>query len=411
LLFVLYAALMGVYFWYTAPVKVPAEYAGTAADPAVYMTSEQLEKTESMRPWLRWFYFVTPALQWLVLWMLLAGGAAARWREALGRTRLPVFLRYPVFLLMVWAAVGLAVLPLRFAGYRVSYAHGVATQSVPDWLRDWAVSFILDYFTVLVLLGAAQWLMSRGGRWKLRLWLLAAPLIVFYMYIQPVFISPLFAEIRPMEDERLERSILELAERADIRTDRVYEAEMSDKTNAQNAQVRGIGATLRIVVWDTALESLDEAELMQIMAHEFGHYTMRHLEWATAGYVFWALVLIAGVGRLYEWIVQKWGPRRGIRRISDMAGLPLIMLLVSLALFVCQPVAFAISRESERAADRYALELTGDARAAISLTRKMAASALHDPHPPLLVRLYGTHPDDLERIVTALRFEEKRNKT
>jgi Zn-dependent protease with chaperone function len=410
LLFAVYAALMGVYCWYTAPVKVPAEYAGTAADPAVYMTPEQLEKTESLRPWSRWFYFVVPAWQWLVLWLLLAGGAAVRWRESLERTRLPRLMRYPVFALWVWTAVSLAALPLQFARYRVSFAHGVATQSAPGWLRDWVVSFFLDYLTVLVLLGIAQRLMSRGGRWKLKLWLLSVPLIVFYMYIQPVFISPLFTEIRPMTDERLERSILELAERADIRTDRVYEAEMSSKTNAMNAQIRGIGSTLRIIVWDTTLERLSEEELLQIIAHEFGHYAMRHLEWATAGYVFWALVLIAVVGRLYERIVAKRGSRWGIRRISDMSGLPLIMLLVSLAMFISQPAANAVSRASERAADQYALELTGDPQAAVSFTRKMAASAFHDPYPPLLVRLFDTHPSDLERIVRAIRYEEEQQR-
>jgi len=408
LMFAVYAAVMAAYFGYTAPVRVPAEYAGTAADPAVYMTPGQLESIESMRPWLRWFYFVIPAFQWLVLWLLLAGGAAFRWRKALERARLPMAVRYPVFVFFVWSVSSLAVLPLRFASYRVSYAHGVATQSAPGWLRDWAVSFLLDYVTVLAAGGAAQWLMSRGGKWKLKLWLLSVPFIAFYMYIQPVFISPLFTDIRPMSDERLERSILELARRADIRADRVFEAEMSSKTNAVNAEIRGLGSTLRIVVWDTALESLGEEELLQVLAHEIGHYVKRHLEWAAAGYMLWSLVLIAAVGGLYERLAARRGTRWGIRRASDMTGVPLIMLLVSLALFICQPVANAISRESEKAADLYALELTGNAEAEIAFIRKSAASALSDPYPPLLSRLYNTHPSDLERIAMALRFAEER---
>lgn len=409
LLFALYAVLMGVYFRYTAPVKVPAEYAGTVADPAMYMTKGQLESIESMRPWLRWFFFVTPPLQWLALWLLLASGTAARWREALERARLPLAIRYPVFVFCVWSVSSLAVLPLRFASYRVSYAHGVATQSVPGWLRDWAVSFLLDYATVLAALGAAQWLMSRGGGWKGKLWLLSVPFIAFYMYIQPVFISPLFTDIRPMSDERLERSILELARRADIRADRVFEAEMSSKTNAVNAEIRGLGSTLRIVVWDTALEQLDEEELLQVMAHEIGHYVKRHLEWAAAGYALWSLVLIAAVGALYERLAASRGACWGIRRPSDMTGVPLILLLVSMALFVCQPAANAISRESEKSADLYALELTGNAEAEIAFIWKTAATSLSDPHPPLLSRLYGTHPSDLERIAMALRFSEKQS--
>jgi len=409
LVFAVYASLLGVYFWYTAPVRVPAEFAGTAADPAVYMTNGQLDDIESMRPWLRWVFFVTPPLQWLALWLLLTGGTAVRWRKALERTRLPPAVRYPVFVFFVWAVSSLAAFPFRFASYRVSYAHGVATQSVPGWLRDWSVSFLLDYAAVLAALGAAQWLMSRGGRWKGKLWLLSVPFIAFYMYIQPVFISPLFVDIRPMSDERLERSILELARRADIHAGRVFEAEMSSKTNAVNAEVRGLGSTLRIVVWDTALEQLGEEELLQVMAHEIGHYVKRHLEWAAAGYALWSLVLIAAVGTLYERLAASRGGRWGIRRPSDMTGVPLMLLLVSVALFVCQPAANAISREAERAADLYALELTGNAEAEIAFIQKTARTSLSDSYPPLLSRLYSTHPSDLERIAMALRFSEERS--
>ncbi|KHF27210.1 Peptidase family M48 [Anoxybacillus sp. BCO1] len=54
---------------------------------------------------------------------------------------------------------------------------------------------------------------------------------------------------------------------------------MSEKTNALNAYVTGIGSNSRIVLWDTTLERLSEDEILFIMAHEMAHYVMKHMYW------------------------------------------------------------------------------------------------------------------------------------
>jgi len=105
------------------------------------------------------------------------------------------------------------------------------------------------------------------------------------------------------------------------------------------------------------------------------------------------------------WMIARFGQRIGVRRPHDMAGLPLILLLASLFSFAVSPLANAVSRHAELAADRYAYELIGSSAAAVTMHQKLAASSLSHIHPPALVRWFRmTHPSTLERIVDAQRY-------
>lgn len=82
-----------------------------------------------------------------------------------------------------------------------------------------------------------------------------------------------------MKDKQLEQKILHLASRAGIEGSRVFEVDKSADTNQINAYVTGIGATKRIVIWDTAIKRLDEDQLLFVMGHEMGHYVLHHIWW------------------------------------------------------------------------------------------------------------------------------------
>lgn len=206
-----------------------------------------------------------------------------------------------------------------------------------------------------------------------------------------------------LSDPALERHILQLAEQAHVPADRVYEVHMSEKTNAINAYVNGIGPTLRIVLWDTALKQLNEDEILQIMAHEIGHYVMHHLEWSAVGAVGSSLALLWVGSRLLAWAFARWRRVWGIERQCDRAMLPVFLLLVSVLSFVTLPLSNAVSRSAEHAADQFALRLIGSGRGAVTMNQKLAAATLDDVHPPLLVKWFReNHPSDMERIRDAV---------
>lgn len=400
-----YAAIILLYVWYTSPNAVPEAYKGTAADPSLFYSADQLRESATLNAIRNGIFFLSWPWQWAIYLFLLTGGGSRAWKERIERSRLPAFMRLPFYVLLVYAASTLLYLPLKIASYSVSRSYGISTQTAGGWLGDRGLDFAIGYVTLVTVYAVARWIMSRGGRWWLRLWLLSVPFTLFMMYVQPVVIDPLYDKFEELSDPALESAILDLAGKADIPADRVYEAHMSAKTNAINAYVSGIGGSLRIVLWDTALARLDQPEIMQIMAHEMGHYVKHHLEWSAVGAIGSSFVLLWIGGAIFRIVVRTKGKAWGIERVSDMNALPLILLLLSALNFAALPVSNAVSRQAEAAADRYALKLLRTADGAVTMHQKLAIAALSDVNPPLLVKwLRSTHPSDMARIVQAERY-------
>ena len=83
--------------------------------------------------------------------------------------------------------------------------------------------------------------------------LISVPLTLFFVFIQPVVLDPLFNDYTLLRESELKADILALADQAGIPADNVYEVNMSERTNALNAYVTGIGSNARIVLWTRCL--------------------------------------------------------------------------------------------------------------------------------------------------------------
>jgi STE24 endopeptidase len=173
----------------------------------------------------------------------------------------------------------------------------------------------------------------------------------------------------------------------------VLVADASRRTRKLNAYVSGIGATRRVVLFDTLLERAPPSELELVVAHELGHRRARHVAKGTA-----LAMLGAAVATLAVWALVP-DPRD--------PGIAPLVLLIGLGLEVVSlPFGAALSRRFEREADRFSLELTRDPDAYRSLHRELALANLADLDPPRLVYLLVfTHPTAPERLAVLERRE------
>jgi STE24 endopeptidase len=229
--------------------------------------------------------------------------------------------------------------------------------------------------------------------------LLACPFLIVGMLIQPVFIDPLFNKFGPMKDQSLEAEILSLAGRAGIAGSRVYEVEKSVDTKTVNAYVTGFLSSKRIVLWDTLLQKLDRRETLFVMGHEMGHYVLGHVY---QGILIGTLLILFGlwvVHRTAGGLIARFGGRFGFTELSDIASLPLLLLLLSLVSLALSPAMLALSRYAEHESDRFGLELTRDNHAAATAFVKLQQENLSNPRPGLLYKLWrSSHPPLGERI-------------
>ncbi|MEH7873830.1 M48 family metallopeptidase [Bacillus velezensis] len=400
LAYVLYGLFFYWYFFMTGDSAVPEAVKGTKADPSSFMDSGRLEAAENFSNVKDFLFFIGAPLDWFLFFLLLITGLAKKikhWLEAAVRFRV---LQIVSFVFVISLIVTAASLPLEWIGYRVSLAYHISTQTAASWIRDHVIDFWISFPLFAVCVLVFYWLITKHTKkWWFYAWCLTVPFTLFLFFLQPVVIDPLYNDFYPLKDKELESKILSLADKADIPASHVYEVNMSEKTNALNAYVTGIGSNKRIVLWDTTLNKLKDREILFIMGHEMGHYVMKHVYIGLAGYLLLSLAGFYIIDKLYKRLSKFFGRMLHIKGSEDLAALPLLLLLISVLSFASDPITNAVSRYQENAADRYGIELTGNREAAIETFQDLADAGLSRVNPPFLVKIFrGSHPSIMERI-------------
>jgi Zn-dependent protease with chaperone function len=316
----------------------------------------------------------------------------------IGRKWLFVVLAY----VLVYCLLTFAVqLPLAFyGGFVRQHAYGLSNQTFLKWLSNLLKARGLELGCAGLVLWVPYLLMTRSPRrWWLYTALLALPAMFFVAFIKPIWVDPLFNDFGPMTDKQLEAEILALANEAGIENGRVFEINMSADTKALNAYVTGLGSSKRIVLWDTLLAKLTPREVRVVMAHEMGHYVLNHVMLGLSAAFVGIVVALFLIDRAAAFLLGRYSRRLGFDQLSDIASLPLMVLLAQLVVFLMMPVGLAVSRHMEHEADRFALELTHDNHAAATAFACFQTENLSYPNPGFLYTLFrATHPSLAERI-------------
>jgi len=338
----------------------------------------------------------------LVPFVWLTTGWSARLRTFV--SRLAGGRWYPtvaLYFLLFLAISFLVDLPLAwYLDYVRPHAYDLSNQTLGKWLGDATKGLALG-MVFTALFGWVPFLLLRRSprRWWLWCAALSVPLYAFLTVVAPIWVDPLFNDFGPMKDKALEADILSLAEHAGIAGSRVFEVDKSVDTEAVNAYVAGLGATKRIVLWDTILAKVPRDGLLFVMAHEMGHYVLGHV---LRSLVVVPLLVLAGlwlVHRSAGALLRRHAARFGFSELGDVAALPLISLLFGIAIFLMSPLFLAYSRHLEHEADRFGLELTKNNRAAAEAFVALQRENLGNPRPGWIYETWrASHPTLGERI-------------
>jgi STE24 endopeptidase len=296
---------------------------------------------------------------------------------------------------------------LPFAFYRsflLERRYGLSTQRFGHWIRDHAKGMALG----ALLSGIGFPLLYAAIRLTPDWWWVAATVgfglvVVALTGLAPVLLLPLFFTFRPLAKAELRERLIGLSRRAGVAVADVCEWQISDRTKKANAALTGLGRTRRILVSDTLLAGHPDEEVEVILAHELGHQ-VHHDVWKGIA----IQVVVAGLGLFAaRWTLSALAPRLGWEGPADVAGLPVLLLSAGLSGLVLLPAITAASRAMERAADRFALELTGNAPAFAAAIERLGAQNLAEERPSRPARwLFYTHPPVAERAATARTWHE-----
>jgi STE24 endopeptidase len=344
----------------------------------------------------------------LLLGLLLLGGAH-RLRELAAAIAqwLPGGLEeaMTVVVLTILIALFLQIVELPFAfyqGHLLEHRYGLSTQAVGHWLTDQAKGVALG----LLLAAAGASVVYFALRevpddwWWISAAVFAAATVVLAR-MAPVVLLPIFYKFKPLDRPALVDRLMTLATRARTDVVGVFEWVLSGHTRKANAALAGMGRTRRILLSDTLLADYSEDEIEVILAHELAHHVHSDL-WR--GIAVHSAALVGGffVANL---VLRAFADRLGLRGISDPAGLPLLLLAGGAWSILVMPIANAVSRAQERAADRYALETTRNVDAFVTAMKRLSQQNLAEEYPSPVVRwLFYSHPPIRERIDAARAF-------
>lgn len=352
----------------------------------------------------RRLFFGELALVAALLLLLVFGGISQRLTALL---TLPAIPGTALYLVLLLAAYGVLTAPLDYySGFVLPKRYGLSIQKFVSWLGDAAKAKGLSLSLGTGGVALVYWFItSFPATWWLLSWVAVVLFGILFTYIAPILIVPLFLKMKPLADDELRLRLEQLAERARTRVRGIYSIEFSKKGTTANAALMGLGSTRRIVLSDTLLQKYPPPEIESVLAHELGHH--RHRDIFRLFAVQSAIWLI---GFYVANIVLRAGVKAfGYNGMSDVAALPLLMLVAAAFGLLFSPLLNTFGRQVESAADEYALRLTDDPRSFADAMAKLTDQNLAEAQPPRWVELLiYDHPSYQNRLEHAKYYSANR---
>jgi STE24 endopeptidase len=342
---------------------------------------------------------VEAVLDAVVLLALTLGGLLQLCIELWGRLLAPGSLWHGAALILsVFLARGALELPLGlYRIFVIEERFGFNKMTWRLYLVDLVKSTAVFAALGLPLLLAVLWLMQAAGAlWWLYVWAVLVAYTMVLQMIVPAFVMPLFNKFSPLEDPVLVERVQKLLARCGFRSRGLFVMDGSKRSSHGNAYFAGFGAAKRIVLFDTLISRLAPGEVEAVLAHELGHFKLRHivkgmlLSWSVS------FVLLYVLGRL---VAEPWFyAGLGVATQTLAVALLLFVLVAPVFLFFLQPASSLFSRKHEFEADGYAARFSSAddlVQALVKLYRDNAStltpdpihSAFYDSHPPASTRI------------------------
>jgi len=393
-----------------------AALAFAASPPLCPLPPARLAQAIALGHWRTALYFGGTA--WIVLALLIVvrlrtGAAIAHFAERFSpRAWLQGFVVIPLWILLY----SLITIPTSILSHHISLRFGLSIERWFPWWIDWLKSTGITLIIGVVVIGILYAILrSTPRRWWIWFWAVTVPLEVLATWAAPLVLDPLFNHFTPLADtnpalvDQLER----VAARGGLHIprDRILLMDASTRVTGANAYVTGLGASKRIVVWDTTLKIESPNEILFTYGHEQGHYVLHHVAQGIAWSALVILVFYWFAYRLMRWLVHRYGATLRIAAVENWSSLGLSLLVAYTLNFLAQPIANTISRHIEHQADVYGQEviygLVPDPQSTVvSSFCTDALVWLDDPDPNPFVEFWTyNHPSTEERAEFAADYD------
>ncbi len=380
----------------TIPVELKGIY-----DEEKYRKSQQYEKVNLG------FSMITGTFSFVLILVLLFIQGFAFLDNYVSAISQNEYLRALLFFAILGLAMDLISIPFQIYGTFVIEEKFGFNKTTPitfilDKIKSWLLSIIIGGGLLMFIM----WAWNETGNW---FWIIVMGGLSVFMIFMTMFYSriivPLFNKQLPLEDGSLKSAIVAFSKKAGFKIDNIFSIDGSKRSTKANAYFSGMGPKKRIVLYDTLINDLDDNEIVAVLAHEVGHYKLKH--------VIIGLIMSLAQSALMLWLLSlalnrpELSLALGASSPSFYMGILAFGLLFSPISTITGVISNMISRKHEYQADAFA-EDYGYGGLLISGLIKLSVANLSNLTPHWLYVFFNySHPTLLQRRDAVLSEESK----
>jgi STE24 endopeptidase len=281
--------------------------------------------------------------------------------------------------------------------FGIEERYGFNKTTPKTFITDTIKGTLLSVLIGGVLLSAVLWIYQELEN---NFWILAWALVATFSLIMFMFgttlILPLFNKLKPLEEGELRQEIEKYCASQGYSLGRLFVMDGSKRSSKANAFFSGLGKSKTIVLFDTLIEKMNTKEIVAVLAHEIGHYKLKHTLSMFIATNIQSLVTFGLLGWLlqYDQLSKALGSDQPSFHLS---ALTFFILFTPLSVLLGL-INNSWSRYCEYQADTYSKNtyLVEPMKSALS---KISTDSLANltPHP-MYVAFNYTHPTLLQRL-------------
>ncbi|MEI7904765.1 MAG: M48 family metallopeptidase [Candidatus Firestonebacteria bacterium] len=319
-----------------------------------------------------------------------------------------------VFFVIIYYFLSFVVnLPFRFYfNYILEHKFGFSNLTKKDWLIYNLKQFTVSLVFMIIIVPVAYYVF-RHWNYTVWIWLLPVVMLVFDLFltfIYPYLILPIFYKKSNFEDEKYAKPIREVAEKSGVHVKKIFMINESRYSKHTNAFFTGFGPEKSIYIFDTLVKSNSPEQVASVVAHEIGHWKHHHVLKGIALGFAGSFLMTALVYLTYNFSGLVNTNFTSISDISDIAGLPFIMIILTVYSFFLAPIENIISRKFEVTADTYEINMAGHPEIYIQSMVQLSKDNKSFLYPhPLVVFWFASHPPILERVKMGEDFKNTKS--
>jgi len=372
--------------------ELPSEFSGVY-DADKYKKSQEYTRVNTK------FGFITSTFDLIVMLIFWFSGGFNFIDQLVRSWNLNSILSGISFIGIIMVLKGIIDFPFSvYSTFVIEEKFGFNKTTVKTFIADMIKGIFLGLILGIPLLGGILWFFEAAGTlaW-IYCWAATTVFTLIIQFVAPTWIMPLSNKFTPLEEGELKTSIMNYAKSVDFSIQNVFVIDGSKRSSKSNAYFTGFGKNKRIALYDTLIAQQSVEELTAVIAHEIGHYKMKHIQksmiisFGQMGVTFFLLSLFISNRNLFDVFFMT--------EISYYAGLIFFGMLYSPVEMILGIFLQMFSRKNEFEADHYAVETYSNKNSLIEALKKLSVHNLSNltPHP-LNVFLNYSHPPVMERI-------------